>query len=766
MKNFGGSTRRIRRLSHSAHPARFGVLAGLAFAAAAGADNLPGNPAVPSVEVIGVIPLPDLGSPLEQVPANVQTLQGRDLERQKASDLTEFLSRNLGGVNSGAAQNNPFQPDVIFRGSTASPLLGTPQGLSVFVDGVRVNESFGDTVNWDLIPPSAISSISLVPGSDPLFGLNTIGGTLSINTKSGFTDPGAAAQASTGSFGRTAAQAEWGGHGQHAGGFVTANAYHDDGWAEHNQSEVRQLFGKTGWQDDASDLDLSFTGADNSFFGNQALPRSMLDDPRQAYTWPDRTINQLAFLSAKGDRYLTDRARVAVNAYYRRLRSDAYNSNVNDQFNPASPVAPGNMPAANVITDTNQSTSGGSLQLTLLDNWAGHANRLTFGASVDRGRTDFAQFTQESDFTADRGTPLVSSGVPTTHVDATNTYYGVYATDTLTLADTVHLTVSGRSNQARIQLSDKMGTALNGVHRFRHFSPAVGLTINPKPALTAYVAFNEGLRAPNPVELTCADPNAPCSLPNLFLSDPELAPVISRTWEGGMRGHSRANFRWSAALFRTELANDIQFVSAGATAVNAGFFENVGDTRRQGIELALHDALGGLTLDASYTLIDATFRTALTLPSPNNSQADANGDIRVLPGDTIPGIPRQLFKLRGEYSLTDRLAAGAGVVAASAQYARGDENNQDINGALPGYAVVNLDLRYRLAPRWQAFGKIDNLFDRRYATFGMLGRNVFTGPGNTFDYTGTLARPEQFRSVAPPRGIWIGLRYAFDGAAR
>ncbi len=766
MGNTFDSARRINIAPSRRRRASVAVLLSLMLAATANANNEAAEPETPSVEVVGTAPLPGIGTPVNQVPANVQILHGRDLSRQQARDLSEAVERNLGGVHTNAAQNNPFQSDVSFRGFAASPLLGTPQGLSVFVDGVRVNESFGDSVNWDLIPPSAISSVNLIPGSNPVFGLNTLGGALSINTKSGFADPGFSAQTTTGSFGRKTAQVEWGGHGQNVDQFLTANTSRDHGWAEHNASQVNQLFTKTGWRDGSSDFDVSFMGADNTFFGNQALPLSMFDNPRQAYTYPDRTLNQLVLVNAKASRSLSDSTLAAGNVYYRRLDSGTYNSNVNDQFDPLSPVAPGNMPAANIVAQTDQTALGASLQLSLLNNWAGRANRLTLGAGIDRGRTDFTQYTQESDFTADRGTPLASSGVLSTHVNATNTYYGIYATDTLALGDTVHLTVSGRYNQARVQLSDRIGTALNGDHDFHRVNPALGITYNPNADLTSYVSYNEGMRVPNPVELTCADRNAPCSLPNIFLADPPLKPVISRTWEGGVRGRLGPAVRWNSALFRTDLGDDIQFISAAGAALNAGYFQNVGTTRRQGVELGLNAVIERLTLNANYALIDATFRTPLTLSSPNNSQADGSGNISVSPGNRIPGIPRDILKLRGEYAVSNDLSAAVGVMAASRQYVRGDENNQDRNGPLPGYAVVNVDMRYQLAAGWRVFGTIDNLFNRKYSTFGMLGENVFTGLNNTYDYTGALFRPEQFRSAAPPRGIWIGLQYAFDAAKK
>src|SRR5260370_16910004 len=153
-------------------------------------------------------------------------LTRRDFDRQRPLELTDFLGANANSVNVGAAQGNAYQQDISFRGLTASPLLGAPQGLSVFQDGVRINEAFGDVVNWDLIPQSAISSIQLIPGSNPAFGLNTLGGALAIYTKSGAQHPGGDVEVSGGSFGRKTAQVEWGGASGALAYFLTPNYLH------------------------------------------------------------------------------------------------------------------------------------------------------------------------------------------------------------------------------------------------------------------------------------------------------------------------------------------------------------------------------------------------------------------------------------------------------------------------------------------------------------------------------------------------------------
>src|SRR5437879_10786580 len=213
--------------------------------------------------------------------------------RQHPLNLPEFMSQRLSGVNVNENQGNPFQPDLTYRGFSASPLLGTPQGISVYQDGVRINEAFGDTVNWDLIPTSAISTINLIPGSNPLFGLNTLGGALSIRTKSGAQYPGTAATLYGGSFGRRAAEAQHGGSNGEFDYFASASGFREDGWRAQSPSDVRQFFSKLGWPDGKTDLDLRITNAETDLTGNGLLPQSMLRaDATQIYTLSAHTRNR------------------------------------------------------------------------------------------------------------------------------------------------------------------------------------------------------------------------------------------------------------------------------------------------------------------------------------------------------------------------------------------------------------------------------------------------------------------------------------------
>lgn len=726
------------------------------------------NPAevleLPKVEIIGTTPLPGLGTPLRDVPANVQVHTGNDIGKQRQGNLGEYLEQNSTSVTINSSQGNPFQPDVNYRGFSASPLLGTPQGLSVFQDGVRINEPFGDAVNWDLIPQSAISSIQLIPGSVPAFGLNTLGGALAVYTKSGSQYPGGAIEASGGSFGRRTLEFEQGGKSGNLDYFLTGNNFDDKGWAEHNASRVRQFFGKIGYQTEKVDFDVSFTAANNTLDATQTLPLSFFDNIRQAYTFPDRNTNKLDFLTIKGSRFLSDNVLLGGNLYYRKYRNQNISSNVNPNFGTIDSVT-GMIDTAQATNDSStidQDSHGFGLQLTYSGDIADRKNQFTLGASTDFGKARFTQDSQEAEFTAARDTVGLTPFSRDTDAQTTNRYDGLFFADTLSLDERWTLTLSGRYNRANARIEDRSGSAplLNGRHSYARFNRGIGVNFNPNPQLTAYATYNEGMRAPTPIELTCADPNAPCKLPNNFLADPELKKILSTTIEAGARGKWSESWSWSAATYRTELDNDIQFVSSGSGFSNAGYFQNVGKSRREGIELSAATQTGALKITARYSYIKATFQSNFIENSPSNSSAAADGSIQVSSGNRIPGIPSHNLKFRFERDFGDTFSIGTNVSYSSSIYARGDENNQDARGKIPGFTVVNLDARYQITKGVELFARVNNLFDRRYANFGILGENFFTGPNRTFGpAAGVDPATEQFRSPGVPRGVWVGLRY-------
>ena len=323
----------------------------------------------------------------------------------------------------------------------------------------------------------------------------------------------------------------------------------------------------------------------------------------------------------------------------------------------------------------------------------GRPNKLSFGASIDRGRARYQRSSRPASFTADRGTVAAGDFVPETDADTSSDFIGVFGSDAFGIAPHWTLTLAGRYNRADVRIADRSGVApeLNGLHRFERFNPAVGLNFNPTPGFTAYAGYNEGMRAPTAIELTCADPAVPCRLPNAFLADPPLKKVVSRTVEIGARGRLSGRVDWNAALFQTVLQDDLQFVSSNGTALNAGYFQNVGRTRRQGLEARRHAAPRGLqrrlrlwlspTRPTSTASSRTVRRTRPPTPTARSRCVQATA-FRRSPAMRSSCASRSSRCRSGRWRST---AAGT-----AACIARGDENNRDAAGRVPGYAVLNL----------------------------------------------------------------------------
>jgi outer membrane receptor protein involved in Fe transport len=781
-------------------------------------STAPANPAtaqeLPKVVIIGTSPLPGIGLPLEQVPSNVQTAGSEDVKRQHPLTLADYLNNNFSGINISESQANPFQPDVNYHGFTASPLLGTPEGLSVFVDGVRVNESFGDTVNWDLIPENAISNITLTSGSNPVFGLNTLGGALAVQTKSGHNFPGTEVQAYGGSFGRRAFEAATGGAVGNFDYFLSGNYFDEDGWRDLSPSKVKQLFGKAGWQDEQSDVDISYAWADNSLIGNGASPESLLATSRTAvYTVPDFTNNKLNFVTATGSHFLRSDLLVSADAYYRHLvtrsnngdlnndnyLSDAYNGpdiDCDDPFDSHASVAY----CANGInrsSKTTQKTWGFAAQVTGSHDLLDMKNQLVGGVSYDHSTVEYNQSIQYATLTDARTTQAIidpNNPVQTiTSVGGTSKSFGVYATDTFSPNDLWHITAALRYNRITETLNgfsvdsdvgdvpagdddgdnDAAGgfdtaNPVFGDHTYSRVNPSIGVTFTPNRALNLFANYTEGSRAPTVIELGCSDPAQPCGLPNNFASDPDLQQVIARTFEVGARGKLPDDMLdWSLDAFRTNSTNDIQFV---ATNTSQGFFANVGSTRRQGVDLGLGGKLTSqLNWHLTYSFVDATYRSSFEVNGESNSTADDDGNIQVRPGNRIPLIARHTGRLRLDYAVNPYWDVGASYIVSSGVFLHGDENNANVpdgetvigSGKIGGYGVLNVQSTWHLVKYVDLFLKLDNLLNKKYATSGFLTTNALNNSGS-FRPDPDDWRNENLVSPAQPIGVFVGVRASFD----
>lgn len=768
----------------------------------------------------------------------------KTLETSGAVSVADQLARMAPGVSINEMQGNPLQSDINYRGFTASPLLGTPQGLSVYLDGVRVNQPFGEVVNWDLIPTSAIARIDLVAGSAPQFGRNALGGALVVRTKNGKGDSGIGLEASYGSFNRLTANAQWGGHAVNGlDWFVTADHFREHGWRDFSSSRATRAFGKLGWSDAQSQVSLSGMYADTDLNGNGLQEMQLLAADRSSiYTAPDNTRIRAWLVNLKGSHALSDAVSFNGNVFWRRTRTATYNGDVNDEALGQSLYQPnadertaltvagytgfplsGESQAgtpfpkwrciANVLLNdepnekcsglvnrslTTQSEWGFGGELVVREPIGGIEQSLALGLSYVNARADFAQTSQFGYLLPDRTVFAVDG--PGAFADGTQNFesafdarvdlhsrtasLGLYALESAQLAQTLRLDLGGRYDRTSIHNRDRItpggGTgSLDSDPVYDQLNPSASLTWQPTKAAELTLSWSQASRAPSAIELGCSDPASPCRLPNALAGDPPLRQVVARTIEAraSMRGQT-----WSlgGSLFRTDASDDILFVTDDPSGF--GYFRNFGKTRRQGLEVKGSATFGRLSLSASYTYLDATYRSSEVVGGSANSTNDAvapgfEGSIAITPGDRIPLIPHHLFKAAAQWTLVPQVSVNLDMIAASGVYARGNENNLHQpdgvyflgSGKTGGYALFNLGVEVRPGSAITLFATVRNLFDKQYASAAQLGPTAFDASGNF------VARPfvapviggerpllfSTFYAAGAPRSVQVGARVRF-----
>jgi iron complex outermembrane recepter protein len=728
----------------------------------------------------------------DRVPARVQTAGTEQIAALQPLDLTELLNRGFGSVTINHAQNNPLQPDVNFRGQTASPLLGIAQGLAVYANGVRMNETFGDTVNWDLLPVSAVDSVQLLAGTNPVFGLNALGGALSLQLKNGFNFDGASLDASGGSFGRRTAIAQAGDNNGRWGYYGNFDYFAEDGWRDFSASDAVRGYGAIGYRNGEARLDLALSHADSELRGNGSSPAELLAiDRRQVFTHPDITRNRLTQVVAEGAMAAGDNLHLSGNTFYRELRTRTFNGDgtifsacgfgandylVEDDFtdvdgdgacsssidgnislvrdpagNPIDSAADGEARnAINNIGRRSQRSHGASAQLTNeLALGDSRRNNLTLGLAWLHGRSGFDSVMEIAQLTDDRATTRtgILADEYRTAVDSTVRTWSLYAIDTLDVTRRLSLVFGWRYDNSRIALADRSGQSpeLDGRHRYARLNPSAGL-IWRGAAAQVYGSISQASRTPTAVELACADENAPCSLPNAFLADPPLKEVVAHSAEMGVRGRLAGGIAWELGAYVTRHRDDILFQTTGGAQANVGYFANASDTLRRGVELSLEQQLGPVHWQLSYSRIDATFRDPFVVSSPNHPQS-IDGRLLVPSGARIPGIARHQANLGLDLHAAPRWRLGADLNFRSGVYLRGDEINS--LGLTHAYTVVNLRTEFQYSANLRVFARVENLLDSRYENFGLLGDPTEIFPD--------FENP-RFYGAGPPRGAWLGVR--------
>ncbi len=727
--------------------------------------------------IVRPTPLSDTGDDDTRLPTGSTTLRRSDLDFTGTPDLLDTLGTDVPGLELDSASGNPLQPSLFYNGFEASPLQGTSQGLAVYVNGVRFNEPFGDTVDWDLLPQIAIDHVT-IEDTDPIYGLNALGGAASLRLRDGFGWQGGEADLSGGSFGTITADGQYGARVGDLAVYIAASEQHQDGWRDLQSTDVQTLFADAGWRRDSSNVHVNLSLANSSLNGPGTAPVQLLAvDPQAQFTGPNLIANKFAQLDVSG---ATELGTVSVegNIYYGYFLQRVVNGNAADDTpcdngtgllcaddgDPS--TTRGGAPITDFSNDTpiseldeqttNTNRYGAAVQASRAGSVAGLANRALVGASFDGAQTLFSATSLLGGLTPDTrvfvgpGITIDEPGnnVPV-RVGVEDAYGGIYASDSLDLTKRLTVTAAGRFNAAEINLSDKNGTDLSGRHAYNRFNPTIGLTYRVAEWLVPYASYAETNRVPTPAELSCAGPTDTCSLANFFVGDPDLKQVVAHTVEVGARGTlsriSGGRIVYGVELFHTNSDDDIMFVNS--PNLNRAFFTNIGLTRRQGLDASLMVKMPRWHASISYAYVEASFGSTFVESAGSNPAADANGNITIRPGDRLPGVPAQRLSFQLDGRATDRWTVGVRGVLQGGQHLFGDEAN--LTPRLPGFFTLELHTAYRLTSRMQVFGTIENLTDASYATFGTFSpvRSVplFQAPDAT--------NPRSFSPAAPIAGF-------------
>lgn len=727
------------------------------------------------VEVIGTSPLPGQGIDRDLLPYSTQLIKRARIDDAQAVNSSDFLARRVPGVQVNDIQGSPFQGDLTYRGFRASPLIGAGQGLSVYLDGVRINEPFGDVINFDLVPEFAINTISLVPGANPAFGLNSLGGALVYSTHDGRSAPGLHAEIGAGSFGRKRLDLSYGVNddsGWHA--YIAATAFDEDGWRDHSEGDLQQLFAKLGRDDGTTSWSVGLLLGRSDLVGNGLLPAYEIDDGalvpdlyfhrREAvYTYPDQTENRLDQLGFNLRHALDAASSISALAYVRKTRRDTINGDEAEEFDPTDPDAPN---AAFNTTKTDQTGYGAAIAYASIVG----AHQWQTGATADTSDVRYRQFARDGFFTPERGVIPVAGEEDelAADVDGTTTSFGLYATDTWQVAARTHLTGTLRYNRSRVSNQLTTRDEDTGIvedkpretFTYESVNPALGIAHRLASGATLFANAARNTRVPTVIELGCADPDEPCRLPAGLQADPFLEQVKSTTIEAGMRWPLAPGMRLNIEAYRTDNRDDILFRSVSVNG-QLGYFANFPKTRNQGVDIEFSSSSSAIDFGAAYSFLDATYQADGVL-----RQGERN--VTITPGTRIAGLPRHTLKLALDWRVGAGVTLGADAQGFSSRTVSGNEDGlledpaageEPETGRLkvPGYGLLNLRASWKPNKTWELYANVNNVFDRRYETFGALAETLFSPEGS---FTGE-ERDALFVAPGAGRSFYVGLRMRF-----
>ena len=780
----------------------------------AGADD------IETITVAGVTPAGRDDLDVRNFPGSIQTVTDDELTSSASLDVSHYLQRHARGVHVNSAQGNPLQSDLYYRGYAASPLLGLPMGLTVYQDGVRLNEPLGDAVNWDLIPRRAVAGMSLLGGSNPLYGLNTLGGSVVLNMKTGFDHAGHAVALEGGSHGRFIGSVESGASNGPIAYYVNANRFREDGWRDLSPSTSEVLYGNVRWRGEGRTLRFDHLRGASDLTGNGLSPVGLLARDRAAiFTAPDITENDSELWRVGGTAVLGRNATLVAHVHVRDNTTMSFNGDGieeddidelidgfggsealsaalqggcgdeeildlaaagDDDFEEA--VEETGCAAVNNLSVRGQDSRGGVADLRLSTDFMGTQHDINAGIGYYRGESGFDSRVQfalldpalRSTVAPDAATggfaderTDIATGVRRLHV---------YLRDGFSLDDSWVVNLAGFLHDSEVSLRDRTGEQpqLNGAHGFTGFNWSAGV-VRRWESRDLFASYSQSSRLPTPIELACSEALArnpetgeteECRLPNAFLADPPLEEVVARSVELGARGTHRAGWQWSMGLFHAYNDNDIIW-QTGATRAH-GLFRNVDGTRRRGVEASIAKAGGTWRWQLDYSLVVATFDDDFDVLSPNHPANATTDDDEEEDDEADDETPATRPVERGDRipGIPAHLLKANLAWSLTERVTIGTDMIAVSGSHLRGDESNELDeldgyavVNVRAnyrADRFEAFMLVENVFDGDYENFGLIGEEPDEVVG-----LNDIGDDPRFLGPGAPRSVHLGVKLVF-----
>lgn len=731
-----------------------------------------GTPAIASasqrIDVMGTSPLAGQGVPRDLLPYSVQVQERAGVDASLSDNTLDLLARRASGVQVNDIQGSPYQGDLTYRGYRASGLLGAAQGLSVYLDGVRMNEPFGDVVNWDLLPEFAFGRVMIVGGANPLYGLNTLGGAVVVETLDGRRAPGVRGEFRLGSFGRRAIGLSHGSSNADGQTFLSVGSFREKGWRQYSEGELSTLLFKASRRTEFGEFGLNVLGGRSRLVGNGLVPLYTFEEDglrtddlgalqrNAVYTHPDQTRNRLGQGSLRWSHSTAAGDLLEAMAYGRSSQRRTLNGDEAEEPQE-------DLNAALNRTQTTQRATG---------LWFAHSgrrgeHRWQWSVHVERSRVSYRQTEQEGRFDATRGV-LPSADEQeelSAQVVGDSRTMGLHLTDTWRITTDTALTATLGYSDTRVRNTltsvdddtDEVRQRPTEQFSYRSWNPSLGITQRLGSHATLFANLTRNTRVPTVIELGCADPAEPCRLPIGLQADPYLKPVRATTQEVGLRWLASPGIEGSVALYRTDNHDDILFSSVSVTG-QRGYFRNFDRTRHQGMDLDVNWRRGAWQTGVAYSHLQATYEVDGVLRIGQRN-------VQVHPGTRLAGLPQHLVK--GSLDWTpgawgwglDLQWTSARVSAGNEDGRIEDDEDTRLILSVPASAVLNLRSLWK-SPTVKGLEvglALKNALDRRGASYGALAETRFDARGR---YSGQ-ERDALFVAPAAPRSLSVTVRLRF-----